>query len=69
MGALPTLYAAIAPDVKGGDYYGPSGWLEMRGYPKKVESNELSHDHRISKKLWEASEELTGIKWQEQKNI
>jgi len=63
MGALPTLYAAIAPDVKGGDYYGPSGWLEMRGYPKKVESNELSHDHRISKKLWEASEELTGIKW------
>lgn len=69
MGALPTLYAAIAPDVKGGDYYGPAGWLEMRGYPKKVESNELSHDQKISKKLWEASEELTGIKWQEQKNI
>ena len=63
MGALPTLYAAIAPDVKGGDYYGPAGWLEMRGYPKKVESNELSHDQKISKKLWEASEELTGIKW------
>ncbi len=63
MGALPTLYAAIASDVKGGDYYGPAGWLEMRGYPKKVESNELSHDQKISKKLWEASEELTGIKW------
>lgn len=63
MGALPTLYAAIAPDVKGGDYYGPAGWLEMRGYPKKIESNELSHDQKISKKLWEASEELTGIKW------
>jgi len=66
MGALPTLYAAIAPDVKGGDYYGPAGWLEMRGYPKKVESNKLSHDEEISKKLWDLSEELTGIKWQKQ---
>lgn len=63
MGALPTLYAAIAPDVKGGGYYGPAGWQEMRGYPKRVESNELSHDEEISKKLWEVSEELTGIKW------
>ena len=33
MGALPTLYAATAPDVQGGDYYGPSGWRELRGYP------------------------------------
>lgn len=31
--ALPTLYAAIAPDVEGGDYYGPAGWKEMRGVP------------------------------------
>ena len=30
MGALPTLYAATAPDVQGGDYYGPGGWLELR---------------------------------------
>ncbi|UCE41797.1 MAG: SDR family NAD(P)-dependent oxidoreductase [Candidatus Aminicenantes bacterium] len=63
MGALPTLYAAVGPDVKGGDYYGPSGWKEMKGYPKKVESNELSHDKEIAQKLWEVSEELTGIKY------
>ncbi|MGB6338456.1 MAG: SDR family NAD(P)-dependent oxidoreductase [Candidatus Aminicenantaceae bacterium] len=63
MGALPTLYAAIALDVKGGDYYGPSGWREMKGYPKKVESNELSHSREIAAKLWDLSEKLTGIKF------
>jgi NAD(P)-dependent dehydrogenase (short-subunit alcohol dehydrogenase family) len=36
MGALPTLYAATAPDIQGGDYYGPDGWLGLRGYPTKV---------------------------------
>ncbi len=64
MGALPTLYAAVAPDVKSGDYYGPAGWLEMRGYPKKVESNKLSHDPEIARKLWNVSEELTGIQYE-----
>jgi len=63
MGALPTLYAATALDVKGGDYYGPAGWKKMRGYPKKVKSNELSHDNKIAAKLWEVSEKLTGIKF------
>ena len=64
MGALPTLYAAIAPDVKGGDYYGPAGWQETRGYPKKVESNKLSQDKDIAQKLWRVSEELTGIEYE-----
>jgi NAD(P)-dependent dehydrogenase (short-subunit alcohol dehydrogenase family) len=63
MGALPTLYTAVGADVKGGDYYGPSGWREMKGYPKKVESNELSHNEEIARKLWEISEELTGVKF------
>ncbi len=63
MGALPTLYAAVGPDVKGGDYYGPSGWREIKGYPKKVESNKLSHDDKIAAKLWEVSEALTGAKF------
>jgi NAD(P)-dependent dehydrogenase (short-subunit alcohol dehydrogenase family) len=61
MGALPTLYAAVGADVKGSDYYGPSGRREMKGYPKKVESNELSHNQEIARKLWEVSEELTGV--------
>lgn len=63
MGALPTLYAAVGPDVKSGDYFGPSGFKEMKGYPKKVASNELSHDEAIAKRLWDVSEELTGVKF------
>jgi len=37
MGMLPTLYAATAPDVRGGEYFGPGGFGQMRGYPKKVD--------------------------------
>ena len=61
MGALPTLYAATAPDVQGGDYYGPDGLLELRGHPTKVKSSELSYDLTVAAKLWTASEELTGV--------
>jgi NAD(P)-dependent dehydrogenase (short-subunit alcohol dehydrogenase family) len=61
MGALPTLYAAVGPDVKSGDYYGPSGFREMRGYPRKVDSNALSRDEDISKRLWDVSESLTRV--------
>lgn len=61
MGALPTLYAATAPDVRGGEYFGPGGFQEMRGYPKKAESNELSHDEEIARRLWEVSEDLTQV--------
>ena len=63
MGALPTLYAATAADVENGNYYGPSGWGEWRGYPKKVESNSLSHNSEIAKRLWEVSGKLTGISY------
>jgi hypothetical protein len=61
MGALPTLYAATAPDVEKGGYYGPDGFKEMKGYPKKVSSIPLSHDRDIREKLWAVSEELTGV--------
>ena len=63
MGALPTLYAASAPDVVSGDYFGPSGFMEMRGYPAKVASNRLSHDKDIAAELWEVSQNLTGVKF------
>ena len=61
MGALPTLYAATAPDVKGGDYYGPDGFQEMRGYPEKVASSKESKDVGVARQLWVESEKLTGI--------
>jgi NAD(P)-dependent dehydrogenase (short-subunit alcohol dehydrogenase family) len=63
LGALPTLYAATAPDVRGGDYIGPGGILELRGHPKKVSSSTLSRDPELARRLWEASERLTGVRY------
>ena len=60
MGALPTLRAAFDPEAKPGDYFGPSGFLEMQGYPVKVAPSKRAKDIRIAQKLWEASEKLTG---------
>lgn len=63
MGALPTLYAATAPDVQGGDYYGPGGWQGLRGYPTRVRSSDRSYDPAVAAKLWTISEELTGLRY------
>ena len=61
MGALPTLLAATDPSVQGGQYYGPDGFQELRGYPKLVKSTPQSHDEALQKWLWTVSEELTGV--------
>ena len=61
LGALPTLRAATDPAVLGGQYYGPDGFREIRGYPKLVESSRQSHDRDIQQRLWAVSEELTGV--------
>lgn len=61
MGALPSLYAATASDVQGADYYGPDGFMEIRGYPKKVKSNAASHKQDDAAKLWQISEELSHV--------
>jgi NAD(P)-dependent dehydrogenase (short-subunit alcohol dehydrogenase family) len=62
-GALPTLYAATAPGVQGGDYYGPDGFNEMRGFPKKVRASADAYDPEIGLRLWRVSEELTGVRY------
>ena len=61
MGALPTLRAATDPAVRGGQYYGPGGRGEIRGYPKLVTSSRDSHDQAAQRRLWTVSEELTGV--------
>ncbi len=60
-GALPSLYAATAVDVQNGDYFGPKGFLEMRGSPTRVKSTQQSHDLELAQKLWAVSEQLTGV--------
>jgi NAD(P)-dependent dehydrogenase (short-subunit alcohol dehydrogenase family) len=62
-GALPSLYAATAPGVHGGDYFGPSGFQESRGAPKKVDSTARSKDTEVAARLWEVSEQLTGVRF------
>ena len=61
MGALPTLRAAYDKEAHGGEYYGPSGFMALRGYPVQVSSNKLSKDQTIAARLWKVSENLTGV--------
>jgi NAD(P)-dependent dehydrogenase (short-subunit alcohol dehydrogenase family) len=63
MGALPGLRAAVDPDARGGEYYGPDGKGERSGYPVAVTSTQAAQDQEDAAKLWEASQKLTGIRY------
>jgi hypothetical protein len=60
-GVLPMLYAATAPDVSGGDYYGPDGFMGMRGHPEPQRSSDASYDRERARRLWAVSEDQTGV--------
>jgi len=60
MGALPTLYAATQ-DIPGDSYVGPDGFQEQRGHPTLVGRNAAARDVETARRLWELSEELTGV--------
>jgi len=62
-GALPQLLAATDPDAKGGQYWGPDGFAELKGYPKLVESSARSRDVEAQRHLWTVSEQLTGVRF------
>ncbi len=62
-GSLPQIRASTDPNVKGGEYYGPGGFMEMSGYPVLVKSNNNAHIEENAKKLWEENEKLTGIRY------
>jgi NAD(P)-dependent dehydrogenase (short-subunit alcohol dehydrogenase family) len=63
MGALPTLRAATDPAARGGEYYGPDGIGELRGYPRRVGSSARSHDAGTARRLWDESVRLTGVSY------
>jgi len=63
MGALPVLYAAAAPDVPGGTYIGPGGAGEARGYPAVALASAAARDPALAARLWDVSEELTGVRF------
>ena len=60
-GALPTLYAATAPDAAGGAYYGPDGIAEVRGHPTLAKVPAQALDQAVAARLWQVSEELVGV--------
>ena len=62
-GALPQLYAATAPDVEGGEFFGPDGFRETRGAPTRVRATSRANDPELGRRLWEISEELTGVSY------
>lgn len=62
-GALPTLYAATAPEAKAGAYYGPDALGETRGAPALAKVPPLAEDRELSERLWTASEQLAGVRF------
>ncbi len=64
-GALPSLFAATSPEATACGYYGPKGFYEMKGpvAPARVEAK--AKDAAVARRLWEVSEQLTGVRWPE----
>lgn len=59
--ARAPLQAACGDNVEGGDYYGPRGLFEIGGKPGKAKLNPLCCDEHAAKKLWQISEEMSGV--------
>jgi NAD(P)-dependent dehydrogenase (short-subunit alcohol dehydrogenase family) len=62
-GALPSLRAACDPELKGGEYFGPGGFAHIKGVPVVVEPAASARDPEAARRLWELSEELTGVRF------
>jgi NAD(P)-dependent dehydrogenase (short-subunit alcohol dehydrogenase family) len=60
-GVLPVLMAATDPGAVNGGYYGPGGPGEARGAPRQVRYSAAAHDEELARRLWQASERLTGV--------
>jgi NAD(P)-dependent dehydrogenase (short-subunit alcohol dehydrogenase family) len=62
-GALPTLFAATSPEAAPSGYYGPNGFYELKGPVAPAKVFPQAKDEAVARKLWEVSEQLTGVKW------
>jgi NAD(P)-dependent dehydrogenase (short-subunit alcohol dehydrogenase family) len=62
-GALPTLFAATSPDARGGEYYGPDWFYELKGPPKRAHVAPQAKDIAVAARLWEVSNALTVVQW------
>ena len=62
-GAMPGVYAATMPDVRGGQYWGPDGFLEVKGRPRQAKIAARALDRDAWSRLWTVSEDLTGVRY------
>lgn len=60
-GAEPLVHAAVAPGVRSGEYWGPSGWMQLRGSATVVRAEPRAHDRTEAARLWTASERVSGV--------
>jgi NAD(P)-dependent dehydrogenase (short-subunit alcohol dehydrogenase family) len=63
-GCLPTLWAATNPSATGGTYWGPDGFLEMRGLPAPATFPRRALDEQAAARLWQVSEDLTKVRFE-----
>jgi hypothetical protein len=61
--ARPIVHAARDEHVRGGDYYGPGGFLEIRGDTGRARVNRLATDAELGRRLWALSEAMTGVRY------
>ncbi|WP_439691652.1 SDR family NAD(P)-dependent oxidoreductase [Curtobacterium sp. SP.BCo] len=61
VGADPLVHAAVGQDVRSGEYWGPSGWMQLRGPAAVVAAEPRAHDRTEAARLWTASERAAGV--------
>lgn len=62
-GALSLLYAATAPKVRPGEYYGPRGAFQWVGATGVAPVSKQARNRELAEQLWQVSEKLTGVSW------
>ncbi len=63
-GALPIVMAATRADARNGDYFGPTGFMEMRGAPGVAIASPRARDGELGRRLWEFSEKAIGVSFE-----
>jgi len=62
-GALSILRASCDPQIQNGSYWGPSGLFKFKGNPEQTKLESKALDSKLTKRLWEISEKLTGVSY------
>ncbi|WP_110685680.1 oxidoreductase [Salinicola aestuarinus] len=62
-GARPTLHAALSDEAESGDYFGPDGFSETTGKPRRAHRSKAAQDRAVEDRLWDVACELTGAVW------